>query len=88
MGLEGIPMPELRQNVFTKEWVIIATERAKRPEQLATHRSAQEVPAFVETCPFCPGNEGKTPPRGDAAIDQWRALGRAGDSEQVCHAYQ
>ena len=31
-------MPELRQNFFTKEWVIIATERAKRPEELATHR--------------------------------------------------
>jgi len=27
-------MPELRQNYFTKEWVIIATERAKRPEDL------------------------------------------------------
>lgn len=55
-------MPELRQNFFTKEWVIIATERAKRPEELATHRPPQEVPAFVETCPFCPGNESKTPP--------------------------
>jgi UDPglucose--hexose-1-phosphate uridylyltransferase len=54
-------MPELRQNFFTKEWVIIATERAKRPEELATHRPAQTVPSFVETCPFCPGNEGKTP---------------------------
>jgi UDPglucose--hexose-1-phosphate uridylyltransferase len=54
-------MPELRQNFFTKEWVIIATERAKRPEELATHRPAQTVPAFVETCPFCPGNENKTP---------------------------
>ncbi len=55
-------MPELRQNFFTKEWVIIATERAKRPEELATHREVQPVPAFVETCPFCPGNESKTPP--------------------------
>ena len=54
-------MPELRQNFFTKEWVIIATERAKRPEELATHREVQAVPAFVETCPFCPGNESKTP---------------------------
>ncbi|MFY9949119.1 MAG: galactose-1-phosphate uridylyltransferase [Candidatus Sulfotelmatobacter sp.] len=55
-------MPELRQNFFTKEWVIIATERAKRPEELATHRAAQIMPSFVETCPFCPGNENKTPP--------------------------
>jgi UDPglucose--hexose-1-phosphate uridylyltransferase len=55
-------MPELRQNYFTKEWVIIATERAKRPEELATHRPSQFVPPSVETCPFCAGNENKTPP--------------------------
>ena len=55
-------MPELRQNFFTKEWVIIATERAKRPEDLASHRKAEPVPVFVESCPFCPGNENKTPP--------------------------
>lgn len=55
-------MPELRQNFFPKEWVIIATERAKRPEQLVTHRAVQPTPAFVENCPFCPGNESKTPP--------------------------
>ncbi|HTS37080.1 MAG TPA: galactose-1-phosphate uridylyltransferase [Candidatus Solibacter sp.] len=55
-------MPELRQNFFTKEWVIFATERAKRPEELVTHRQAAAIPAFVESCPFCPGNENKTPP--------------------------
>jgi len=54
-------MSELRQNFFTKEWVIIATERAKRPEELVTNRAAQIVPAFVETCPFCPGNESQAP---------------------------
>ena len=26
-------MPELRQDPATKQWVIIATERAKRPEE-------------------------------------------------------
>ncbi len=55
-------MPELRQNFFTKEWVIIATERAKRPEELVTRRETKEIPHFVEACPFCPGNESKTPP--------------------------
>jgi UDPglucose--hexose-1-phosphate uridylyltransferase len=53
---------QLRQNFFTKEWVIIATERAKRPEEMATRRPAQTVPSFVEGCPFCSGNESKTPP--------------------------
>jgi UDPglucose--hexose-1-phosphate uridylyltransferase len=54
-------MPELRQNFFSKEWVIIATERAKRPEDLVTHRVAAAIPAFVEACPFCPGNEDTAP---------------------------
>ncbi|MDQ7780234.1 MAG: galactose-1-phosphate uridylyltransferase [Planctomycetota bacterium] len=56
-------MPELRQNMATKEWVIIATERAKRPEDFAKGVEPKgPLPEFVETCPFCPGNEGKTPP--------------------------
>lgn len=55
-------MPELRQNFFTKEWVIIATERAKRPEDLVVQRATKAVEKYVSSCPFCPGNEGQTPP--------------------------
>jgi UDPglucose--hexose-1-phosphate uridylyltransferase len=55
-------MPELRQNFFTKEWVVIATDRAKRPEEMSIKRPAKQVQPFVATCPFCPGNESKTPP--------------------------
>jgi UDPglucose--hexose-1-phosphate uridylyltransferase len=55
-------MPELRQNFFTKEWVIIATERAKRPKELVRKEPLRKPEAFVASCPFCPGNEDKTPP--------------------------
>lgn len=55
-------MPELRQNFFTKEWVIIATDRAKRPKELVRQKPPQAIAPFVATCPFCPGNEDKTPP--------------------------
>ena len=41
-------MPELRQNFFTKEWVVIATERAKRPEQLIVHRPHRAIQNFAE----------------------------------------
>ena len=60
-------MPELRQNRLTKEWVIIATERAKRPEELKVKREAKPLAAYVATCPFCPGNEAQAPP------EVWRA---------------
>ena len=82
-------MPELRQNFFSKEWVIIATERAKRPEELATHRPVQPVPAFVESCPFCPGKREQDPAGSDAlAIGAGRAVGGAGDPEQICGAVE
>lgn len=55
-------MPEMRQNRFTKEWVIIATERAKRPEEFSVKRDGKELPHFSPTCPFCPGNEKLAPP--------------------------
>ena len=55
-------MPELRQNFATKEWVVIATERARRPEEMVQHRERKAAAAFVSNCPFCRGNEGMTPP--------------------------
>ena len=56
-------MPELRQNPLNKEWVIIATERARRPQELARKLDDRKpLPAYSETCPFCPGNEDMAPP--------------------------
>ncbi|MBI1913087.1 MAG: galactose-1-phosphate uridylyltransferase [Deltaproteobacteria bacterium] len=54
-------MPELRLNLVTREWVIIATERAKRPIDFKEYRETRTIPSFLNTCPFCPGNEYKTP---------------------------
>ena len=53
-------MPEIRQNLLTGEWVIIAPERAKRPANLARPAEKSVVPTFSHTCPFCPGNERMT----------------------------
>jgi len=59
-------VPEIRYNIITREWVIIATERAKRPEQFAQpDHAAADLPAHVATCPFCTGNESETPPETD-----------------------
>jgi UDPglucose--hexose-1-phosphate uridylyltransferase len=56
-------MPELRYNLLTREWVIIATERARRPDQFVRKVEKKPLPAFVANCPFCPGNEKLTPPQ-------------------------
>lgn len=52
-------MPELRKDPVTGRWVIIATERAKRPTDFV--REKVEIRG-VGFCPFCAGNEAKTPP--------------------------
>lgn len=54
-------MPELRLNLITREWVIIATERAKRPDEFRQRRDKKYLPEHDKNCPFCPGNEDKTP---------------------------
>lgn len=53
-------MPELRLNVITRDWVIVATERAQRPDQFVRERRQIHVPSHEPTCPFCPGNEVQT----------------------------
>jgi UDPglucose--hexose-1-phosphate uridylyltransferase len=54
-------MPELRQNMATGEWVVIATERAKRPEEFASKRERRPPSPHRDDCPFCAGNERLTP---------------------------
>lgn len=59
-------MPEYRQDLTTGQWVIIATDRAKRPETFAGKKERLEArfeqPPYRENCPFCMGNETLTPP--------------------------
>lgn len=45
--------PEIRRDMITDRWVVIAPQRTKRPRE---ERSA------LSSCPFCPGNEHMTPP--------------------------
>lgn len=51
-------MPELRRDPIIGRWVIIATERAKRPGDFRV----ETIEPSMEKCPFCKGNEAKTPP--------------------------
>ncbi|MCX6640003.1 MAG: galactose-1-phosphate uridylyltransferase [bacterium] len=51
-------MPELRHDPIQRRWVIIATERGRRPSDFAK-LEPEQAGGF---CPFCEGNEEKTPP--------------------------
>lgn len=56
-------MPELRRDPIIGRWVIIATERAKRPNDFKLDDNGE---ANNQPCPFCEGNEKLTPPEVDA----------------------
>lgn len=51
-------MPELRKDPIYGRWVIIATERSRRPSDFAPEER-KSVGGF---CPLCEGNEDRTPP--------------------------
>lgn len=51
-------MPELRRDPIIGRWVIISSERGKRPSDF----SKETENNAGKGCPFCPGNEKMTPP--------------------------
>ncbi|MBD3297916.1 MAG: galactose-1-phosphate uridylyltransferase [candidate division Zixibacteria bacterium] len=57
--------PELRKDPVIDRWVIISTDRGKRPHDYP------QPPRRVDPskCPFCPGNEAATPPEVSAIRD-------------------
>jgi UDPglucose--hexose-1-phosphate uridylyltransferase len=54
-----LPYNELRKDYLLNRWVVIATERGRRPTDFAKKRNEQATTAM---CPLCPGNEHMTPP--------------------------
>lgn len=50
-------MSEFRQNPITKNWVLIAPVRNKRPDQYATYSVMHGAHEVDKACVFCPGNE-------------------------------
>ncbi len=53
-------MSRLRKDPIVGRWIIVANDRPKKPEEYLFEEPADDVtPA---ECPFCSGNESKTPP--------------------------
>ncbi|MCB4755634.1 MAG: galactose-1-phosphate uridylyltransferase [Elusimicrobia bacterium] len=51
-------MPELRRDPVIGRWVIVSSNRGKRPIDFSIQKDMPQG----GTCPFCPGFEDKTPP--------------------------
>jgi len=52
-----IDLSEIRQDPTTKEWVIIASNRGKRPRYFMKKQQKRSLPPYQPSCPFCRGNE-------------------------------
>jgi UDPglucose--hexose-1-phosphate uridylyltransferase len=65
-------MSELRKDYVSGRWVIIASDRSKRPDDFrpTSPPKRKEPPPF---CPFCQGQESKTPPEIFAVRDRGTA---------------
>lgn len=68
-------MSELRWDPLKQHWVIIATDRGRRPRDF----QMETTPEQTSNCPFCYGNEDKTPPEvfalresGEANSPNWQ----------------
>jgi UDPglucose--hexose-1-phosphate uridylyltransferase len=68
-------MSELRWDPLKRHWVIIATDRGRRPHDF--HQEKKSV--AMTSCPFCYGNEAKTPgevfairPSGEPNRPNWK----------------
>jgi UDPglucose--hexose-1-phosphate uridylyltransferase len=65
-------MSEFRQDIVTKEWVLIAPSRSGRPDEFKKEpATSQNLPEVVLGCVFCPGGEAQSP----AEIYRWPEKG-------------
>jgi UDPglucose--hexose-1-phosphate uridylyltransferase len=77
-----MPHNELRKDYLLDRWVVIATERSRRPTDFAKKETAQ---AKTGVCPFCPGNEHMTPPAVLVYLESNGKIGKTKDENSFRH---
>ncbi|MEM1540956.1 MAG: galactose-1-phosphate uridylyltransferase, partial [Candidatus Bathyarchaeia archaeon] len=77
-----MPHNELRKDYLLDRWVVIATERRRRPTDFAKKEKPQ---AKVGVCPFCPGNEHMTPPALLVYLESCGKIRKAKDEDGFRH---
>ncbi|MEM2338184.1 MAG: galactose-1-phosphate uridylyltransferase [Candidatus Bathyarchaeia archaeon] len=81
-GAVGMFHNELRKDYLLDRWVVIATERGRRPTDFARKEKLQ---AKVGVCPFCPGNERMTPPAMLAYVESNGKIEKVKDEDGFRH---
>lgn len=73
---------EVRKDYLLNRYVIIAAQRAKRPTDFAITPAEKDV---SKNCPFCPGNEGLTPPANLVYLQENGGIIKEKDSDGLRH---
>jgi UDPglucose--hexose-1-phosphate uridylyltransferase len=73
---------ELRKDYLLDRWVVIATERSRRPTDFAKKKREK---AKVDVCPLCPGNEHMTPPAVLVYLKSGRKIRKVKDENGFRH---
>jgi len=73
---------ELRKDYLLDRWVVIATERGRRPTDFAKQ---QREKAKIGICPMCPGNEHMTPPATLVYLKSGKNIRKVKDKNDFRH---
>ncbi|MCW4016993.1 MAG: DUF4921 family protein [Candidatus Bathyarchaeota archaeon] len=72
---------QVRKDYLLNRWVVIATERKKRPTDFVTKPSANNT----DVCPLCPDNEHMTPPAVLVYLSSDETVKKEKDQNGLCH---
>jgi UDPglucose--hexose-1-phosphate uridylyltransferase len=73
---------EVRRDYLLDRWVVIATERGRRPTDFAKKERKKTKKGI---CPLCPGNERMTPPAVLVYLKSGESIGKAKDENGFRH---
>jgi UDPglucose--hexose-1-phosphate uridylyltransferase len=81
-GSLGMTFNEVRKDYLLDRWVVIATERGRRPTDFAKQERQQ---AKAAVCPMCAGNEHMTPPAVLVYFKSGQRIRRTKDEDGFRH---
>jgi len=77
-----MPFNEVRKDYLLDRWVVIATERGRRPTDFAKKVREKDK---TSVCPLCPGNEHMTPPAVLVYLKSGKDIGKTKDKDGFRH---
>ena len=82
IGCSPMSFNEVRKDYLLDRWVVIATERGRRPTDFAKQERRQ---AKAAVCPMCPGNEHMTPPAVLVYLKKGKGIRKTKDKDSFRH---